>query len=113
MTVAPVGAWFLAWFALVPLWLMIFDKEPKRKLYFHISLVSIAWGIGYHGTSLSWITSIHPMTWMKVSWLASLGISLFCWVFITCWGAILLLPWGIGLFLLTSKLTCFPKIFQE
>ncbi|CCH67202.1 Apolipoprotein N-acyltransferase [Richelia intracellularis HH01] len=110
MTVAPVGAWFLAWFALVPLWLMIFDKEPKRKLYFHISLVSIAWGIGYHGTSLSWITSIHPMTWMKVSWLASLGISLFCWVFITFWGAILLLPWGIGLFLLTSKLNSLSRV---
>ncbi|MBW4622524.1 MAG: apolipoprotein N-acyltransferase [Cyanosarcina radialis HA8281-LM2] len=54
----------------------------------------IAWGIGYHGLALFWITGIHPMTWMGVPWLASLAIAAFCWLFITMWGAVLVAIWG-------------------
>ena len=33
LTVAPVGAWFLAWFAMIPLWLIVINspKYPKQK----------------------------------------------------------------------------------
>ncbi len=104
-TVAPVGAWFLAWIALAPLWVLIIkneklkiknDSENYSFLIFNSQfLIGLVWGIGYHGVALSWITGIHPMTWMGVPWLASLAIALFCWAFITLWGAALVAIWAI------------------
>lgn len=89
LTVAPFGAWFLAWIALAPLWILV--TSPTAPPF----LPALAWGIGYHGIALFWITGIHPMTWMGVPWLASLAIALFCWVFITLWGAALVTIWAI------------------
>ena len=89
---APFNAWFLAWIALVPLWILI-RKKPKFSK--QTILMSLAWGCGYHGLALFWITGVHPMTWMGVPWLASILIALFCWLFITLWGASLVVFWGI------------------
>jgi len=96
LTVAPVGAWPLAWIALAPLWILVTTSSP---------LYSILWGIGYHGLALWWITGIHPMTWMGVPWLASLAIALLCWIFITLWGAALVAVWAaaMGLLYRTTK----------
>jgi apolipoprotein N-acyltransferase len=91
LTVAPVNAWFLAWIALAPLWVLII-QNPKSKIQ-----NAIAWGIGYHGTALHWITGMHPMTWLGVPWLGSLAIALFAWTFITLWGAALVAAWGLGM----------------
>lgn len=113
LTVAPVGAWYLAWVALAPLWVLVArsakqnlpcsplpptpipfgDGDPKSPLL----LCSLLWGIGYHGVALFWITGIHPMTWMGVPWLSSLAIALFCWSFITLWGAALVVVWSMGM----------------
>ncbi|MCL2937806.1 MAG: apolipoprotein N-acyltransferase [Trichodesmium sp. MAG_R02] len=90
MTTAPIGAWFLGWVALAPLWVLVIQQE---KL-FNKFLLGLVWGIGYHGLALFWITGIHPMTWLGVPWLASLAIALFCWVFISLWGAILVAIWA-------------------
>ncbi len=98
ITVAPFGAWFLAWFSLAPLWIFVTDSPQRKNLPPHLSTSSaLAWGIGYHGIALSWITGIHPMTWMGVPWLASLAIALFCWIFITLWGAVLVASWATGM----------------
>ncbi len=98
LTPAPVEAWYLAWIALVPLWILILTKENNKFL------IALAWGCGYHGLALFWITGIHPMTWMGVPWLASLAIALFCWLFITLWGAALVVAWSAGMtFLKNSK----------
>ena len=35
------------------------------------------------------------MTWMGVPWFASLLIAIFCWLFITFWGAALVVIWGV------------------
>ncbi len=93
LTTAPVGAWFLAWIALTPLWVLVV-KSPKQQN--HSLPIPLLWGIGYHGVALSWIAGIHPMTWMGVPWLSSLAIALFCWAFITLWGAALVVAWAIG-----------------
>jgi len=137
LTTAPVNAWFLAWVALVPLWILIIhpfphphphpDPHPQGWGYKnearlrgldgnidmggprglddniglgslkHSLLFGLAWGIGYHGIALFWITGIHPMTWLGVPWLASLAITLFCWIFITLWGASLVVAWSLGM----------------
>ncbi|MEM9927784.1 MAG: apolipoprotein N-acyltransferase, partial [Cyanobacteria bacterium P01_D01_bin.50] len=91
LTVAPVGAWFLAWFALIPLWLIVVNS-PKQKTKTFFS--SLLWGMGYHGVALYWITGLHPLTWLGVPWLGSIAIVLFCWLFISFWGGILVILWA-------------------
>jgi apolipoprotein N-acyltransferase len=110
---APVNIWPLAYVALVPLWVAIADPETKKAekrgeerekrvflfplssfLIYH-SIFGLCWGIGYHGVALFWLTGIHPMTWLGVPWLASLAIAIFCWVFITLWGAALVSIWAV------------------
>ncbi|HLO87599.1 MAG TPA: apolipoprotein N-acyltransferase [Nostocaceae cyanobacterium] len=96
LTVAPINAWFLAWFALAPLWVMVVkasESSEGRKRKF--LLLPLIWAIAYHGIALFWITGIHPMDWLGVPWLASLSITLFCWGFISLWGGILVSLWAI------------------
>jgi len=100
-TPEPVGAWFLGWIALAPLWVLAVKQEKltlKSEGFFPKFLIGLAWGMGYHGLALFWITGVHPMTWMGVPWLASLAIALFCWIFITLWGAVLVAVWTTCLF---------------
>ncbi|MBD2605078.1 apolipoprotein N-acyltransferase [Scytonema hofmannii FACHB-248] len=104
LTVAPFNVWFLAWIALAPLWVLVIEEsknlQGKRK---NFPLSPLLWGIGYHGLALYWITGIHPMTWMGVPWLASLGIALFCWTFITLWGAAIVAVWAIAMRMISSE----------
>ncbi|MEA5617042.1 apolipoprotein N-acyltransferase [Cronbergia sp. UHCC 0137] len=89
-TVAPVGAWFLAWVALAPLWVLVVKNIPEKKKIF----LAFTWAIAFHGTALCWITGIHPMNWLGVPWWPSLAITLFCWAFISLWGGILVSTWA-------------------
>ncbi|WP_410500577.1 apolipoprotein N-acyltransferase [Chroococcidiopsis sp. SAG 2025] len=110
LTVAPVGAWYLAWIALAPLWVLV-AKSPDSRRAIPDSLL---WGIGYHGVALFWITGIHPMTWMGVPWLSSLAIALFCWIFITLWGAALVATWSISIkTLLNWKIRTLKSLFPN
>jgi apolipoprotein N-acyltransferase len=89
VTVAPIGAWFFAWFALVPFWVLVV-KYTKR-----IKTAAFLWAIAYHGIAVSWIIGIHPMNWLGVPWWPSLAITIFCWTFISLWGGILVSLWAI------------------
>ncbi len=118
LTTAPVNAWLLAWFALVPLWVLVVGyeqpkQEVKRQKVFLLPssffLLPLFWGIGYHGLALSWIMGIHPMTWLGVPWWPSLAIALFCWAFITLWGATLVAVWA-WLFVIFNSLSLPGKI---
>lgn len=106
---APHNAWYLAWFALIPLWVLVLASSQsaqyvgsKKARICHAGFVGFSWGIGYHGLALFWITGIHPMTWMGVPWLASLAIALVCWILITFWGAALVSLWAIGWYSLSA-----------
>ncbi|MGV2826912.1 apolipoprotein N-acyltransferase [Myxosarcina sp. GI1(2024)] len=100
LTPAPTNAWYLAWCSLVPLWILIRTEKTLTQTI----LNALVWGCGYHGLSLFWITGVHPMTWMGVPWLASLLIAIFCWLFITLWGALLVATWSIVFKLITKRL---------
>ena len=61
-TVAPIGAWLLAWIALVPLWILIIKytsktdpPAPRPGFLSEVEGLPLAlmWGIGYHGVALS------------------------------------------------------------
>ena len=96
---APFNIWYVAWFALAPLWILI----RQQKSWQQIAILALAWGIGYDGLALFWITGVHPMTWMGVPWLASLGIAIFCWVFITLWGAGVVVAWAVIIGFISQK----------
>jgi apolipoprotein N-acyltransferase len=87
LAVEPIGAWYLAWIALVPLWMMV--VKERRSI-----LPSLLWGMGYHGVALFWITGIHPMTWMGVPWLTSFSIATVAILFFALWGATVVMLWG-------------------
>ncbi len=95
LTVAPVGAWFLAWFAMIPLWLIVVNPTKNKSSPPTLPLPpSLLWAMGYHGTALYWITGLHPLTWLGVPWLGSIAIALFAWFFISFWGGILVMLWA-------------------
>jgi apolipoprotein N-acyltransferase len=97
---APFNAWYLAWFALTPLWILIRQQKSLRQ----IAILALAWGVGYDGVALFWITGVHPMTWMGVPWLASLAIAIFCWLFITLWGAGVVVTWAVLISFISQKI---------
>ncbi len=98
LTVAPVGAWFLAWFALIPLWILVVTAKQKSKSLSPSPPLplspSFLWGVGYHGVALYWITGLHPLTWLGIPWLGSIAIVVFCWLFISFWGGLLVVLWS-------------------
>jgi apolipoprotein N-acyltransferase len=93
LTPAPLGLWGLAWIAQAPLWMLV-RRSPCRP---SPALLGLLWGMGYHGLALFWITGLHPLTWMGIPWLSSLGIAGGCWLLVTFWGAFLPALWASGM----------------
>ncbi len=94
LTPAPFNAWPLAWIALVPLWQAVIALPVTAPLSRGFWL-GFLWSGVYHGIALSWITALHPLTWMGVPWLASLAIALFAWAFITGLGSVTFGLWAV------------------
>jgi apolipoprotein N-acyltransferase len=90
---APLNFWWLAWIALVPLWLAVRQAQDWRWA----GLIGLVWGCGYHGYSLFWLTGLHPLTWMGLSWWNSVAIATSCWLFVTVWGALIPGLWAVGM----------------
>ncbi|MEP0910767.1 apolipoprotein N-acyltransferase [Leptolyngbya sp. GB1-A1] len=98
---APANAWFLAWIAIVPLWVLVVRSQPESSQIaarnhfptFNF-LLGAAWGVGYNGTALFWIKDLHPLTWMGIPWLASITIAIACWLIIILWGGLLVGIWA-------------------
>ena len=102
LTPAPVNAWPLAWVALVPLWRAVVNPERSPTIKTLFGLGSL-WSFTYHGIVLSWITHLHPLTWMGVPWLASVAIALFAWAFITGLGTVTFGLWAVLLRQLSDR----------
>ncbi|MGL6339004.1 MAG: apolipoprotein N-acyltransferase, partial [Waterburya sp.] len=49
---APINAWYFAWVAIVPLWILIRQQKSLKQ----IIILGLAWGVGYDGLALFWIT---------------------------------------------------------
>lgn len=101
LTPASVNAWPLAWVALAPLWIALQHRTALRqaqdpsKIQTYLFGASL-WAIGFHGTALSWITGLHPLTWLGIPWLGSIAITAFAWLFITLWSIGFLVAWAFG-----------------
>jgi apolipoprotein N-acyltransferase len=91
LTVAPSPLWWLAWVGLCPLWVWAVKTCSLRQA----ALVGGCWGLGYYGTVLSWILGLHPLTWLGLSWTASLAIALLSWGAATTWCVCVPLLWTV------------------
>lgn len=101
----PFRCWWLAWVALVPLWLLCQRGTLKGAMG-----AAALWGLGYHGMALFWITGVHPMDWMGVPWGYSLVIALTVWLLITGWGMTLTVLWAAVMVRLTPNLPVGAKL---
>jgi apolipoprotein N-acyltransferase len=88
---APLQPLALAWVALVPLWLVLLSSAAGP--WWGAAGYGLVWGLSYYGSSLVWITHLHPLMWMGVPWAGSIAIALFAWGFITLWGTVSLMAW--------------------
>jgi apolipoprotein N-acyltransferase len=91
LTAAPSPLWGLAWVGLCPLWVWVVKTFNLKQA----ALMGGCWGLGYYGTVLSWIFGLHPLTWLGLSWIASLAITLLSWGIATTWCACIPLLWAI------------------
>ncbi|AFY71172.1 Apolipoprotein N-acyltransferase [Thalassoporum mexicanum PCC 7367] len=105
LTPDPFGWWWLAWIALIPLWLLTQQVGIKSA-----AILGAIWGFAYHGMALFWITGVHPMDWLGVTWLASLAIAIAVWLFITVWGMAMPILWAIVMAGATQKLSPLRRI---
>lgn len=104
---APVNAWWLAWIALVPLWMFVKRTQGQVWLAMQLGLI---WGIGYQGTALSWLIGLHPMTWMGLSWWTSITIAVSCWVFVIFYGAVITALWAGSMAWITVRLPTHSRV---
>ena len=64
--------WFLAWFCLVPFFILInISKKLKETL-----LLSFIFGFTYNINSLKWLFTLHPLNWLGLSTKESFFVSL-------------------------------------
>ncbi|MGF1570132.1 MAG: apolipoprotein N-acyltransferase [Nodosilinea sp.] len=95
LALPPFSLWPLAWVALVPLWQVILSTAAGP--WWRGAGYGLLWGLVYYGSSLAWITHLHPLMWMGVPWASSVAIALSAWGFITLWGSLCIAIWGLGL----------------
>jgi len=95
LALPPVGLWPLAWVALVPLWCRV--KQPPAPSPGRLATDGLLWGLGFYGAGLSWITALHPLTWLGLPWLGSVATALAAWGVITMWGAVTPMMWAVGM----------------
>ncbi|WP_338462654.1 apolipoprotein N-acyltransferase [Synechococcus elongatus IITB7] len=85
----PLGLWPLAWVALIPLWRSLLQPGQGNRARQQAWL----WAAAFQGPTLIWITGLHPLTWMGLSWGTSVAIAWGCWLIITAWGLIQVRVW--------------------
>ncbi|MEO1636508.1 MAG: hypothetical protein AAFS04_15660 [Cyanobacteria bacterium J06631_9] len=102
MGLAPVNGWPLAWIAMVPLWgVVLWSDNLSKKSLRSLLMGTGIWGLGYHGTALSWIVWwVQPVLAMGVPFVGGVALALFAWLFITLWGAAIGMAWVALLWLL-------------
>lgn len=83
------------------------NRSPSNRSLFGCVLqtagMSLAWGVGYYSITLNWVTGLHPLTWLGISWVGSVTIAFTSWVAIILWHTLPIVVWAIGLGLLKRQ----------
>jgi apolipoprotein N-acyltransferase len=97
------GLWWLAWFALAPLWVSLSTTEKPKA--FRLGML---FGMVYHGIMLRWLLGMHPLTWMGIPWWPSLGIAIGLWLLVSATQAWVIGAWAWLVF--RHKISGLPRI---
>lgn len=75
-----IEQWYLAWFGLVPLFLLV-AQAPNIKQSF---IRGFCFGLAYNLVYLNWYLHLHPLRWMGFEDWQSLIMSAVIWVAVSC-----------------------------
>ncbi len=76
--------WFIAWFALSPLFIIIYTSKNIKETAFYSFLFGFAYNLNY----LQWIFSIHPLNWLGFDNTVSFFISAFSLILVSFYNSI-------------------------
>ena len=68
----PVGAWPVAFVALVPLLWLLADAGPRRGF-----VLGLAYGLAFHGATLYWILRFGELAWVALAIVSALWVAVF------------------------------------
>lgn len=71
--------WYLAWFGLVPLFLLVIGSESLLQA----TLRGFAYGTAYHLVYLNWYLNLHPLNWMGLNDWQSVGLACLSWLIVS------------------------------
>ena len=95
-SLAGYGLGFLAWFALIPLFLLIKSSNTlKGSLFDSFIFLTV-----YNLATFIWLLALHPLTWQGLTTQESILVSLLAWFTPSITHTLILLPFSIALKLL-------------
>lgn len=68
--------WWMAWIGLAPLMVLLRGVNSKLEA----ASVGLAFGVGYHGVSLSWYLGLAPLSWLGFHEILGTQLSMFVWI---------------------------------
>lgn len=92
LTLPYFGWGFYAWFALIPLMMLI----KSSKNFIQVSLESFVFFVIYNLISFSWLTGIHPLDWQGLSKLESFVVTGLAWLLPTFFHSVVLIPFALA-----------------
>jgi apolipoprotein N-acyltransferase len=86
------GLWFIAWFGLVPLFIVLSTTENHGEAIFNAFLFGFVYNLNY----LHWLFSLHPLTWLGMSNSESILISLTALIITSLYNSIYFILFGLS-----------------
>ncbi|MBI1859261.1 MAG: hypothetical protein HYR97_09145, partial [Candidatus Melainabacteria bacterium] len=91
--------WFLAWIFLAPLFILI--NTSKKML--EVILFAGLFGFFYNAISLNWLLSLHPLTWLGLSYEESLFVSVLALLIPAFCNSLYFILFGILVFVMNNR----------
>lgn len=98
--------WWLAWIGLAPLLVLLRGVNAKLEA----ALVGLAYGLGYHGVSLSWYLGLAPLTWLGFHEILGTQVSILIWVVESFHQALLFAAFALLVYCLPLRAGFLPNI---
>ncbi|MBX3075067.1 apolipoprotein N-acyltransferase [Candidatus Obscuribacterales bacterium] len=98
--------WWLAWIGLAPLLVLLRGVNSKLEA----ASVGLAFGVGYHGVSLSWYLGLGTLSWLGFHEILGTQISMFIWILESFHQALLIAGFATLVYCLPLRAGFLPNI---
>lgn len=106
LSAAGFEIWWMAWIGLAPLMVLLRGVNSKLEAAF----VGLAFGIGYHGVSLSWYLGLGTLTWLGFHEILGTQVSMFIWILEAVHQALLISAFAVLVYALPLRAGFLPNI---